>query len=65
MTSSFLPLAWPSVFVSLSRLEFEAGSAHFPTHVAAGCSNGRTVVWPLKTCAGPPTLPSSRQWVVS
>jgi len=41
MTSSFLPLAWPSVFVSLSRLEFEAGSAHFPTHVSR-----RVLKWP-------------------
>jgi len=45
MTSGFLPLAWTSVFVSLARLEFEAGSAHFPTHVAVGCSNDQTVVW--------------------
>jgi hypothetical protein len=30
MTSSFLPLAWPSVFVSLARLEFEGRVSTFP-----------------------------------
>jgi hypothetical protein len=46
MTANFPPPRMAQCFrFTGPGLSSKAGSAHFPTHVAVGCSNGQTVVW--------------------
>jgi hypothetical protein len=48
MTANFPPPRMAQCFrFHWPGLSSKAGSAHFPTHVAVGCSNDQTAVWSL------------------
>jgi hypothetical protein len=65
MTTTSLPSHGPVFSFHWPGLGSKAGSAHFPTHVAAGCSNDQNCLFgPFENlCWLPFTLPSSQQRV--